>query len=113
MSHCSSVGGLNAKSSNAPLHWACGTIIPPSFSGGRPPLLSGLVAWAACLVAKPWLSLVSYPVLRLALAAMLLFAVVLLFALGQKAFYLEIFRRLIHCPVEERCAAMREGRFNA
>jgi O-antigen/teichoic acid export membrane protein len=65
-------------------------------SAGRP-ALSGLVATAVCLLAQPGLALVSPPVLRLALGGILLlgvYAVVLLYALGQKGFYLDILRRL-------------------
>jgi len=87
--------------------WAThGTVVSGRdlLAAGGPSLLSGVAATVACLVAAPWLALVSSPVARLAIGAgllLLVYAPVLLFALGQKDFYLDMVRRLLHRPVPE------------
>jgi PST family polysaccharide transporter len=65
------------------------------------PLASAVAACAAYLLARPLLTQVGPAVLRLALEGGLLFTVyggVLLFVLGQKELYLELFRRLRSPP---------------
>ncbi len=63
----------------------------------RRPLLAGLAAGATTMLALPVISRLAFPLVRLLVGSSLLFAVyawVLLYALGQKAYYLELFRKI-------------------